>query len=216
MCTEAKTGIFLALLSLAGVGARTVFPQHKEIGWGLIVISIIGFIFLAFHHYRLGFRSSSPIFGTVLLGIIFIGFPAGFIIHSFIEQIEITPKTPKSASECKPENSLEITPSYLMDLYKKRTKLQGDELAAAYIGKCIFITGKLRDTIPLEYPPGAFFVIIVDNAGKWLSANFSAESSETVRHIPRNAVITVHGEIYSVSESDLKLRGSKLEGINQN
>jgi len=221
MRTEAKTGIFLALLSLAGGVAIMVFPQHTKIGWALIGISTIGFILLAFHHYGLGFRSISPLFETILLGIVFIGFPGGFIIHSLIEQmthnsIEEIAIMPKSASECKPQDSLDISPSYLMDLYKNRTKLQGDELVAAYIGKCMSITGKVRDTIPLYYPPGAFFVTIVDNAGKWISADFAAGSSENVLHIPRNAIITVHGEIYSVSESDLKLRGSKLDGINQN
>jgi hypothetical protein len=85
MWTKSKTGIFLALLSLAGAGAIMVFPQHTEIGWGLIVISIFGFILLAFHHYGLGFRSISPLLGMLLLGIVFIGFPVGFIILTFIE-----------------------------------------------------------------------------------------------------------------------------------
>jgi hypothetical protein len=85
MWTKSKTGILLAQLSLAGAGAIMVFPQHTEIGWGLIVISIIAFILLAFHHYGLGFRSISPLLGMLLLGIVFIGFPVWFIILTFIE-----------------------------------------------------------------------------------------------------------------------------------
>jgi hypothetical protein len=199
-----------------------VFPQRTEIGWGLIVTSLIGFILLAFHHYGLGFRRAGPVFGTLFLGFVFIGFPVAFIIHSFIEQMahnhdkNAIPRTSESASECKPQDSLDISPSYLMDLYKDRTTFQGDELAAAYIGKCMSITGKVREIQPNDFLPGAFFVVIVDNAGKRITAKFTAESSEYVSHIPPNATITVRGEIQSVSNSGLTLRECKLDKISQN
>jgi hypothetical protein len=59
----------------------------------------------------------------------------------------LRPITTKTISDCKSQIILDILPSYLTDLYKNRTIIQGDELAAAYIGKCIHVTGKVNDII---------------------------------------------------------------------
>jgi hypothetical protein len=221
MSIKGKIGIFLSLLSLAGAGAIMVFPQHTEIGGGLIVISIIGFILLALHHYGLRFRGISPVFWTLILGIVFIGFPAGFITQSFIERMAInhdrnaipqpmlSATMPKNASECKPQDSLDITPSYLVDLYKNRTTIQGDELAAAYIGKCIAVIGKVRDI--RKDSPNNFFVILGDNEGALIAVRFTAESIGKVLHIPRDTMVKVHGRVYSVDKLGLTLQESELD-----
>jgi hypothetical protein len=47
---EGKIGIALGLVGLAGAGAMMVFPQDIEIGWVLIAIAVIGFIWLAINH----------------------------------------------------------------------------------------------------------------------------------------------------------------------
>ena len=226
MSIEAKFGIFLSLLSLAGTGAIMVFPQHIEIGGGLIVISVIGFILLALHHYGLRFRGISPVFWTLILGIVFIGFPAWFIIQSFIERMAInhdrnaipqpmlSATMPKSASECTPQNILDITPSYLVSLYKNRTTMQGNELAAAYIGKCMAVSGKVKDIRP-DFEKD-FLVMLVDNEGNLINIKFTIESLEKVRHIPRDTIIKIYGTISSVSDLGLTLQEHDLDGIHQN
>jgi hypothetical protein len=50
--TEGKLGIATGLLGLGGAGAVWVIPTHIEIGYFLIGVSIVGFLFLAVHHFR--------------------------------------------------------------------------------------------------------------------------------------------------------------------
>jgi hypothetical protein len=61
---EGTIGIALGLAGLAGAGAIMAFPQDIEIGWGLIVVAVIGFIWLATTHFglwqRLHVTSAKP------------------------------------------------------------------------------------------------------------------------------------------------------------
>jgi hypothetical protein len=65
---EGTIGILLALVGLAGAGAIMIAPQHVEIGWGLIIFSIIGMALLAFHHLGIRRLRMLPIVGMVLFG----------------------------------------------------------------------------------------------------------------------------------------------------
>jgi tellurite resistance protein TehA-like permease len=61
--TEGTIGIALGLVGLAGAGAIMVFPQDIEIGWCLIAVAVIGFIWLAIAHFGLWLgcgRDSTP------------------------------------------------------------------------------------------------------------------------------------------------------------
>jgi hypothetical protein len=87
-----------------------------------------------------------------------------------------------------------VSPSYLVGLYKNKTTVQGDDLAAAYIGKWMSVTGRVRDIFG---KPDALCAQIYDNDETLISAVFSAQESEKVPHIARDETITVRGEIYS-------------------
>jgi hypothetical protein len=54
--TEGTIGIALGLVGLAGAGAIMVFPQDIGIGWCLIAVAVIGFIWLAIAHFGLWHR----------------------------------------------------------------------------------------------------------------------------------------------------------------
>ena len=54
--------------------------------------------------------------------------------------------TTNPTSEPKPQKLfLDISPSYLINLYHNGSTVQGNALAAAYIGKLITATGEVRD-----------------------------------------------------------------------
>jgi tRNA_anti-like len=103
-----------------------------------------------------------------------------------------------------------VSPSYLVGFYNNnRTKVQGDEYVAAYIGKWIPVTGTvcdIRTTVT-----GTLYVQIVDNDRIFISATLNEESSETISHIARGAKITVRGEIYLVDKSGVMLRTCELD-----
>jgi hypothetical protein len=48
---EGKTGLFLALVGLAGGGAIMIAPEKLWIGWGLITLAALGGVALGFHHF---------------------------------------------------------------------------------------------------------------------------------------------------------------------
>jgi hypothetical protein len=58
---EGTFGIALGLVGIFGAGAMMIWPQHTEIGWGLIVFAAIGAGLLAGYHWRvaLGIASGS-------------------------------------------------------------------------------------------------------------------------------------------------------------
>jgi hypothetical protein len=95
-----------------------------------------------------------------------------------------------------------VSPAYLIGLYENRTTQEGDDLAAAYIGKWIPVTGRVHDIFEVS---GTLIAQIFDNDEKFISATFSTEGSEKVSHTARGETITVRGEIYSASDRYLKL-----------
>jgi hypothetical protein len=110
---------------------------------------------------------------------------------------------------------IDVSPSYLSGLYKNRTAVQGDALAAAYIGKWIAVTGKVID-ISQDPPRNDFLVQFSDSEGVWLAATFPEELSEKISHIPHGATITVQGEIRSVDTMRVILKECELGEPSQN
>jgi hypothetical protein len=74
---------------------------------------------------------------------------------------------------------VEVSPSYLMDLYKDRTSVQGDALFAAYIGKWMTVSGNVRD-VSLIDSDLCLLQFITDD--RIVSAQFR-EEIEKVSHI---------------------------------
>jgi hypothetical protein len=103
---------------------------------------------------------------------------------------------------------IDISPAYLMDLYKDRTSIQGDALAAAYLGKWIVVTGKMRDV----YIAGeATMVQMYDNDDRFVSARFSKEGSEKVSQFATGTIIKVRGEIYEIDSGRVRLQQCELD-----
>ncbi len=48
---EGKIGLFLGLIGVFGAGAPMIWPESKLLGWALLSISGIGFVWLAIHHW---------------------------------------------------------------------------------------------------------------------------------------------------------------------
>jgi hypothetical protein len=123
------------------------------------------------------------------------------------------PKTPAPATAPKPKKVfVNVSPSYLLSLYENVTTLQGDELAAAYIGKWMPVTGRVHDIFGLS---NAVTAQIFDHDEKFISASFSAEESEKVSHIAHGETITIRGEIYSSADRYLKLVKCELDLTNR-
>ena len=117
------------------------------------------------------------------------------------------------ASAAKPKKVfVNVSPSHLLGLYENRTTLQGDELAAAYIGKWMPVTGIVHDIFGSS---NAVTAQIFDHDGKFISAYFSAEESEKVSYIAHGEAITVRGEIYSSADRYLKLVKCELDLTNR-
>jgi hypothetical protein len=111
--------------------------------------------------------------------------------------------TPTPITTLKPKKVfVNVSPSYLIGLYENKTTIQGDALAAAYIGNWIRVTGKVEDIFGR---PDALFAQLFDNDGKLISAAFSAEESEKISHIARGDTITIQGEIASSENRRLQL-----------
>jgi hypothetical protein len=103
----------------------------------------------------------------------------------------------------KPEKVfVNVSPSYLIGLYKNRTTIQGDDLATAYIGKWIHCTVTVGDIIRESY---ALVAQTYDSDAKFISASFSVKKSENFSHIGPGETITVCGEIASVNSLYIRL-----------
>jgi hypothetical protein len=112
-----------------------------------------------------------------------------------------------SATGAKPKKVfVDVSPSYLIGLYKNKTTVQGDDLAAAYIGKWMPVTGRVGDIFG---KPDALYAQIYDNDEIFISAAFSAQESEKVSHIALGETITIQGKIYS-ADPHLKLVNCNL------
>jgi hypothetical protein len=127
---------------------------------------------------------------------------------------------PASAPTPKPKPQkvfVNVSPSYLLDLYNDRTTLQGDALASTYIGKWITATFKVYD---ISQPHPSVILIqsieqqFFDPGGlRWISASFIAESSEEVLQVQKDATITVRGKISSVDKIRVTIDNCELVTI---
>ncbi len=52
---------------------------------------------------------------------------------------------PQASNDSPPPVILDVTPDYLMELYRDHSSVQADKLAAFYIGKLIPVSGRLED-----------------------------------------------------------------------
>jgi hypothetical protein len=76
--TEGKIGIGLALFGLLGGGAIVVFPDQTWIGWSMIAVALVGFMWLTLHHLKIG---QWPMLAAGIGTMIFLGWLTWFL-HS--------------------------------------------------------------------------------------------------------------------------------------
>ena len=101
---------------------------------------------------------------------------------------------------------VDVGPAYLIDLYRGRTSIQGDALAAAYIGKWMSITAKVSDIS--DYLGGVMVIMANDDDDgviRVISARFPAKEKEKISHTARGATITVHGKICRINSYSVDL-----------
>jgi hypothetical protein len=106
---------------------------------------------------------------------------------------------------------VDVSPFYLIDLYKDKTTVLGDAAAAKYIGKWIKATFKVYD---VSEHMGTILVqsVLSSELGsmKYLAARFISESSEHVSLIAKDTTITVRGEIFSIMSDRVTLQKCEL------
>jgi hypothetical protein len=122
----------------------------------------------------------------------------------------VAPSVVSASSPTVQKVFIDVSPSYLTGLYAKRTSMQGDALAAAYIGKWITVTGQVQDIS--DFSPmtgsGPLYVQFRDSEEQSISALFpikSAESAEKISRIPHGGAITVRGKIEIIDFMRVKL-----------
>jgi hypothetical protein len=86
--TEGKLGLLVGLLALGGAGAVMIWPDHMEIGWGMIVMAAAGAAALAYQHFSVilarlsdvGARSKMlSLVGAIVCAIGFVGFSVAYL-----------------------------------------------------------------------------------------------------------------------------------------
>jgi hypothetical protein len=103
--------------------------------------------------------------------------------------------------------SVNVSPKYLTDLYKGRTSLQADALAANYKGKWLSVVGEVADISRLYNDS---ILVMIQDDGKLIAANFVPEKREIISHISHGSTITVTGEISEINSYSLKLENCEL------
>ena len=87
---EGKTGIFLALVGLAGGGAIMIAPEKLWIGWGLITLAALGGVALGFHHFGRRFA-----FMFVALGVLWFDYwYYSYVLNAPVALQNILPPAP--------------------------------------------------------------------------------------------------------------------------
>ena len=87
--SEGEIGIVVGFLALAGGGAIMVFPDQLWIGWTMIAIAVIGFIWLGVYHFGIQpQRMTTAIGGMVVFGlsivvIVVMGYTYVYIVRTY-------------------------------------------------------------------------------------------------------------------------------------
>ena len=97
---------------------------------------------------------------------------------------------------------IDESPTYLIELYKNRTSIQGNALAAAYLNKWVTVTGNVADID--EIFDGGLLVIILSN-DKIVSAHFPKKEREKISHVAHGTTITIHGELQRINDHSITL-----------
>jgi hypothetical protein len=104
---------------------------------------------------------------------------------------------------------IDVSPAYLIDLYKEVTKAQGDALLSTYTDKWIRVTGRLRD-VGAIHAAHVILVQVLDKDGKCISALFSEEWESKLTYLLINTEIALIGQIYAGDTMRVSLTNCEL------
>jgi putative nucleic acid binding protein len=111
----------------------------------------------------------------------------------------------------KPEEKviINVTAEYLIDLYRGRTTIHADALAAMYLGKWITVNGKVAN---VWKSTGGYRVIILaaGDYDKLVTCNFGENAH--VAYFTRDSEIAAQGKISSISSTGLDMIKCDLIG----
>jgi hypothetical protein len=103
---------------------------------------------------------------------------------------------------------LDVSLTYLTGLYKDRTSLQADALAAAYLTKWMSVTGKVAEMT--KKFDGGLIVLIRSDDEKIVSASFLEKDKEKITHIAHGTAVTVQGELERINSYSVNLRNCEI------
>jgi len=170
---EGKVGIGLGILGLAGGGAIMVAPEQLWIGWTMIAVAALSGGALLIYHFRRPRSAPVPHQHEPYRG-------------TAVQKIFI-----------------KDSPEFLIGLYKNRTSVQANALAAIYLNKWISVTGAVADID--EHYDGGLLVIIAIGIDKLASAHFRNEDKEKISHVASGTVVTVSGELQRINDHSINL-----------
>jgi hypothetical protein len=107
-----------------------------------------------------------------------------------------------------PRQFTEATVDQLIDLYKNRTSIQGDALAAIHISKWIRIKGIVRDAS--SSGGNRTFVQLKTDNDNWISAGFNGDQGARAMHLAHGLEVTIVGQIRSIDTLRVSLEDCEL------
>lgn len=226
----------LVIASLAAAGIITMSLSYFLLGLSWIVA--VGGSFLVPWPLQHKHRAIFAVFLAAML--ILIGWfetehyeqpmSAKEIVHEIIKSIGGAGASVPRLNDASPESNstplvlqaipnkaqiiLDVTPDYLMDLYKDRMSIQSDKLAQIYIGKLISISGHLREVYVVGNNNGILVSLVTKNRKdvplRATSLFFKEKWKERLEVMTKNNNISAVCEIKTISFLFLSLDNCDL------
>jgi hypothetical protein len=113
----------------------------------------------------------------------------------------------------------EVTPEYLVGLFKEHTSVQADKLATTYIGKWIELSGPLGDVFPRGYVGDGKYTSLVLFADRgigldkiYVAMQFDDRWLDRLAVLPRGTKIKILGQIERINKVEIRLDNCELAG----
>lgn len=126
-------------------------------------------------------------------------------------------KAPTATLQATERIVVDVTPEYLVGLFKDYTSVQADKLAAPYLGKWIEISGPLGDVFPRKPAGGGRYTLSVFFADRGIGFNKSyvfLQCDEAwldrLTILPRGSNIKILGLIEKISRVEIRLGNCEL------
>jgi len=128
--------------------------------------------------------------------------------------------TPAALKQDEPRISVgkEVTPQFLLDLYKNNTSAQAGKLAEIYVGKWIHVSGIVKDVQKLDLGKGDYAMVHLYVPGSQSNKRavtaillFRTQWSERALMLPSGARVKVVGQIKETSWKWLDLENCEFE-----